>query len=226
MPGDADLSCAAALGGGDLVDHGVIQDRAALTTNRRVALKGDTPLLVEPEHVSLVQVGMDLDLIHDGLDLTSCKQVHHHRDRAVADSNGLGKTFLDKLLHLLPQDMEGRRLDLPVLTLEVNRQDHPVDHVAVNIVKLELLKGGSAGALNVAIVRAPQLRRHVEVLSSHSRRHALLQGFTDFSFVFVHFGRIDVSVAVLQNCTLHGLLRDLLVLKGSKTDDGDFGPIV
>jgi len=84
VPSDADLGRGATFGGGDLRDHGVIQDRATLAADRAVALEHNIPLLVEREQLRDVQVGVHLDLVHCGLDLTPSQEVHQHRERAVA----------------------------------------------------------------------------------------------------------------------------------------------
>ena len=81
---------------------------------------------------------MNLNLIHDWFDFAAGEQIDHHWDCAVADGDALGKPLLHQLLHSLPDDVEGRRGHVPILTFKVDWQDHPMDHIAVNVFELKL----------------------------------------------------------------------------------------
>ena len=67
-------------------DHGVIKGvstdstgaPSALPTYWTVGLKCNIPLVVEAEHIRVVTVGMDFDLVDGRLDLTAGQQVDHH----------------------------------------------------------------------------------------------------------------------------------------------------
>ena len=52
-----------------------------------VSLNVDAPFLVELEHLGLVQVGVDLNLVNDGLDPATGKYVSELRHHAVAQTN-------------------------------------------------------------------------------------------------------------------------------------------
>ena len=62
---------------------------------------------------------------------------------------------------------------MPVLTLVINRQNHPVDHVQVQVLESELAERLAASALNVVVVIVPELGRDEEVGSWHTCRDAL-----------------------------------------------------
>ena len=107
------------------------KDWSAISANWSIGFKSDVPLLMVLDNSVLIQVGMQLNLVDDRLDLASSQKVDQHGDSAIADCNALYETLLDKILHLLPDDMEGRRSDFPLFLLLVDWQQHPVNHVHV-----------------------------------------------------------------------------------------------
>mmetsp|Transcript_31942 Transcript_31942/g.42297 ORF Transcript_31942/g.42297 Transcript_31942/m.42297 type:complete len:330 (+) Transcript_31942:145-1134(+) len=236
VPGEDDLGGGLTLGRGDLRDDGVGQrvqvhklTGAGLPmagADRGVGLQVDAPFTVELVALLLLEVGVHLDLVHDGLDARIGEHVSEHGHHAVAHTDRLGQAGVNEGLHLGPDDMVRRVGDLPVLALPVDAGAHPVNEVEVNVLKLELAEGGTAGLLHVLVVRVPQLRRDVELLAGHTSSHHLLEGLSDQLLVAVDHRSVDVAVAVLKNGPLDHLFGVVGHQEGTEADNGDLGTVV
>lgn len=97
VPCQNDLGSGLAFGDSNLSDHGVSKainifklvgtKLPVARSDSGVSLDVDAPFLVELEHLGLVQVGVDLNLVNYGLDPTTGKYISELRHHAVAQTN-------------------------------------------------------------------------------------------------------------------------------------------
>ena len=152
------------------------------------------------EDLFAVQIGVDFNLVDRWFNLTPGQKVDHHWHCAIAYSDTFGETFVYKCFHLLPQNVEGRRGDSPVLTFKVDWQMHPVDHVKVNVVEFKLAKRLTTSPFDVAIVAEPKLGSDEQIRAGDSSFHHFLQSFSDYIFIVSSLRCVDVSVTMIQDC--------------------------
>lgn len=80
-----------------------------------------------------------------------------------------------------------------------------MNQVEVEIVQSQLLQTVVQRLLNARMVRAPQLGRHKEILALDlACRNGVLDALTDFMFVLVATGSVDMPVSC-SNGMAHGL---------------------
>lgn len=161
-------------------------------TERRVGSQSNTLGLGESDELSLLVVGVKLDLEGGRADLGVLEQVVDGLSLEVGDTNGLGETLLNEVLHTLPgllvgglapADLGAGIIVVPArgvadLGVDVLEGDGEVDEEEVKVVDLpvgELLAGDGLDVLLV-VVSLPELGDDEEILSLHN---ALLDGTGD-----------------------------------------------
>ena len=73
-----------------------------------VALKVHAPFLMEDVDTSLLEVGVDLDLVDCRLDASASNKISQLRDHAIADTDRLCQASVNESLHASPSDMVRR----------------------------------------------------------------------------------------------------------------------
>jgi len=173
---------------GRLGDVHVELDEAG-RTERGVGSQSNTLSLGEADELSLLVVGVKLDLEGGRADLGVLEQVVDSLSLEVGDTNGLGETLLNEVLHTLPgllvgglapADLGAGIIVVPARGVadrgvDVLEGDGEVDEEEIEVVDLpvgELLAGDGLDVLLV-VVCLPELGDDEEVLSLHD---ALLDG--------------------------------------------------
>ena len=62
---------------------------------------------MESEHIGLIEIRVNLHLVHDWFDFAAGEKIDHHWNCAIADSDALSKPLLYELLHTPPDNVEG-----------------------------------------------------------------------------------------------------------------------
>jgi hypothetical protein len=159
---------------------------------RRVGSQSNTLSLGETDKFSLLVVGVKLNLEGSRADLGVLEQVVDGLGLEVGDTNGLGETLLNEVLHALPgllvgglapADLSAGIIVVPArgvadLGVDVLEGDGEVDEEKIKVVDLpvgELAAGDRLDVLLV-VVSLPELGDDEEVLSLHD---ALFDGAGD-----------------------------------------------
>jgi hypothetical protein len=159
---------------------------------RRVGSQSNTLSLGETDKFSLLVVGVKLNLEGSRADLGVLEQVVDGLSLEVGDTNGLGETLLNEVLHALPgllvgglapADLSAGIIVVPArgvadLGVDVLEGDGEVDEEKIKVVDLpvgELAAGDRLDVLLV-VVSLPELGDDEEVLSLHD---ALFDGAGD-----------------------------------------------
>lgn len=80
-----------------------------------------------------------------------------------------------------------------------------MNQIEVEIVQSQFLQTLVQGLLNTRVVRTPQLGRHEQILALDlAGSNGLLDALSDFMFVLIAAGSIDVPVSC-SNSMVHGL---------------------
>lgn len=96
-----------------------------------------------------------------------------------------------------------------------------MNQVEINVLELELAETGTARLFNIAVIVMPQLGRDKELFARNTSLDALLKSLTNFLFISVKLGSVNVSVAVLKDGLLDDLLWVLIVQEGAQAYDRD-----
>jgi hypothetical protein len=94
---------------------------------------------MESNELLLEEIGVQFNLVGNGLDASISPYVEEDGDSAIRYTNVLDQSSVDEALHLCPDLVVGCRLDEILAVLPHKLGGHPVDQVEVDVVKLQLL---------------------------------------------------------------------------------------
>ena len=170
---------------------------------------------------------MQLNLVGNGLYVSTCPQVEEDSDGGIRYTNVLDQSSVDEAFHLCPDLVVRCRLDEVLAVLPHQLGGHPVDQVQVDVVKLQLLQAPAECALDVLALILPEFGGDKHFLSLDTGLEGLLESLTDGLLILIDAGGVDVTVAVGDN----GLIDDLNGVtfgreEGAQTDLGELAAIV
>src|SRR5690625_4508483 len=190
VPGQHHLRGGGAMSGGDAGDHGVVEEVGLALAERSPGLREDAVPGVRLAQLSLLEVGVQLDLVDDGHLAGGRDDLLELGEREVGHADGADQATAAQLDQRLPG------LDVQALL-----GDRPVDQVQIQVVQAQTLEGGLAGGDRVlaAVVVDPQLGGHEYLL-------AMEPGITDPASAALLGDRpVDqVQIQVVQAQTLEG----------------------
>ena len=206
-------------------------DRAAKRIERHQV---DAGRVANGLRLPLLQVGVQLHLVHSGLYGTEGKHVLNALSREVGDTDGVKKSRAAQLLHLAPRLLQVvnvvaetvlgivlgnqgtvEEVSLASLLVQILGKVHQhrlVNEEQIDVVQLQLLEADLHALLHVfgLPLRQPQLRRDEQLLSLHDALvDALLDRIAHGLLIGVGNSRINETVAVLDCCN-HGILAFLV----------------
>ena len=158
----------------------------------------NTQLPVPFQHLRLSEVGVTLNLVDSRFDLGASHEVEKHRHLAVGDTNRSDLSFLDALFHGFPLDVERRGQYLDLVFRDFQSGLHPVNEVEVEVLEAESLETAVDSFLDIVLIIVPQLRGDENIFTLNASFECFLETFTDFLFVLVDLGAVNVGVVVVH----------------------------
>ena len=117
---------------------------------------------------------MQFYLIDNRLDLSVGPKIKEHDGGAVADSDALDQSLLDKLLEGGPNLVQGSVHDLRCLSACLKLRHHPVNKIQVDVVKLKLAQAPPQSALDIILFLLMHLRCDENIFSLDALSEAFL----------------------------------------------------
>ena len=223
-PGNQHLCRAGVVVVGDVMEDRVFQQhrfilgleavRAVGGAQRGIGGQVNALLLAEAQHLFLLQIRMQFDLVHGRFQPCLADQVLQLFHAEVGDADLSGQVVIHQCFHGGPGRCHGQIIQRHHVIAGLGKghallQGHrPMHQVQVQIIQLQVVQGGFQGRLHIlrGMVAVPQLGGDPQVLALYGAGgEHLLQRLADFILVAVNMGTVDVPVTHLDG-GLHGLV--------------------